>query len=180
MNPRIVTRLTSTGAMFGPGGGSTALYCEMSPHSGIRANGLTRRSTAFRTSPPTLSKSVGLGSPTGRLFNSTRRFVVVDTLGSSRTDCPPRPGALQPPDCSAIVRDMTATARLAEFVHTTSLRDCPDAVLAQTRRATLDTLGVVLAGASEPVARAVRAVASADGSVPLCTVFGTRLRVSTA
>ena len=75
---------------------------------------------------------------------------------------------------------MTATARLAEFVHTTSLRDCPDAVLAQTRRATLDTLGVMLAGASEPVARAVRAVASADGSVPLCTVFGTRLRVSTA
>ena len=75
---------------------------------------------------------------------------------------------------------MTATARLADFVVRTSLRDCPDAVLAQTRRATLDTLGVMLAGAAEPVARAVRAVARADGSVPLCTVFGTTLRASTA
>jgi 2-methylcitrate dehydratase PrpD len=74
---------------------------------------------------------------------------------------------------------MTATAHLAEFVMTSALRDCPDAVLAQTRRATLDTLGVMLAGAAEPVARAVRAVARADGSVPLCTVFGTTLRAST-
>jgi len=73
---------------------------------------------------------------------------------------------------------MTATARLAEFVHTTSPRDCPEAVLAQTRRAVLDTVGVMLAGATEPVARAVRAVARADGSVPLCTVIGTRLRTS--
>jgi 2-methylcitrate dehydratase PrpD len=75
---------------------------------------------------------------------------------------------------------MSGTARLAEFVTTTSLRDCPDAVLAQTRRATLDTIGVMLAGAGEPVARAVRAVARADGSVPLCTVLGTTLRASTA
>jgi 2-methylcitrate dehydratase PrpD len=75
---------------------------------------------------------------------------------------------------------MTATARLADFALTTSLRDCPDAVLAQARRAALDTVGVMLAGAAEPVARAVRAVASADGSVPLCTLFGTRMRASTA
>ena len=75
---------------------------------------------------------------------------------------------------------MTATARLAEFITRTTLRDCPEAVLAQTRRAALDTLGVMLAGAAEPVARAVRAVARADGSVPLCTVFGTSLRASTA
>jgi 2-methylcitrate dehydratase PrpD len=73
---------------------------------------------------------------------------------------------------------MTATARLAEFVQTTAPRDCPEAALAQTRRAVLDTLGVMLAGATEPVARAVRAVARADGSVPLCTVIGTRLRAS--
>jgi 2-methylcitrate dehydratase PrpD len=75
---------------------------------------------------------------------------------------------------------MTATERLADFVVTASLGDAPDAVLAQTRRATLDTLGVMLAGAAEPVACAVRAVARADGSVPLCTVFGTTLRASTA
>jgi 2-methylcitrate dehydratase PrpD len=75
---------------------------------------------------------------------------------------------------------MTGTARLAEFVTTTSLRACPEAVIAQARRAALDTIGVMLAGAAEPVARAVRAVARADGSVPLCTVFGTALRASTA
>ncbi|HEX3178182.1 MAG TPA: MmgE/PrpD family protein [Methylomirabilota bacterium] len=75
---------------------------------------------------------------------------------------------------------MTATAQLAEFIVRTSLRDCPDAVVAQTRRAALDTLGVMLAGADEPVARAVRAVARADGSVPLCTVVGTTLRASAA
>jgi 2-methylcitrate dehydratase PrpD len=73
---------------------------------------------------------------------------------------------------------MTATTRLAEFVVKTSLRDCPDAVLAQTRRAALDTIGVTLAGASEPVAAAVRAVARAEGGLPLCTVVGTALRTS--
>ena len=75
---------------------------------------------------------------------------------------------------------MTVTARLAEFITRTTLRDCPDDVLRETRRAALDTIGVMLAGAAEPVARAVRAVARADGSVPLCTVFGTSLRTSTA
>ena len=75
---------------------------------------------------------------------------------------------------------MSVTARLAEFVVKATLRECPDAAIAQVRRAALDTLGVMLAGAAEPVARAVRAVARADGSVPLCTVFGTALRASTA
>ena len=74
----------------------------------------------------------------------------------------------------------TATARLADFIARTSLGDCPDAAIAQTRRAALDTIGVMLAGAAEPVARAVRAVVRADGSVPLCTIVGTSLRASTA
>ena len=73
---------------------------------------------------------------------------------------------------------MTATARLAEFVVKTTLRDCPDAALAQVRRATLDSLGVTLAGATEPAAALVRAVARAEGGVALCTVLGTGLRTS--
>jgi 2-methylcitrate dehydratase PrpD len=73
---------------------------------------------------------------------------------------------------------MTATARLAEFVVKTSLHDCPDAALAQVRRAALDTLGVMLAGAAEPVATSVRAVARAEGGTPLCTVIGTSLRTA--
>src|SRR6266403_939531 len=93
-------------------------------------------------------------------------------------DCrsPARP--LQPPGPSAIVPAMTATTRLAEFVVKTSLRDCSDAVLAQTRRAALDTIGVMLAGAAEPVAAGVRAVARAEGGTPLCTVLGTSLRTA--
>src|SRR5262249_22683465 len=85
---------------------------------------------------------------------------------------------LQPRGRSAIVRAMTATTRLAEFVVKTSLRDCPDAVLVQTRRATLDSIGVMLAGAAEPVAQSVRALARAEGGVALCTVLGTSLRTA--
>ncbi|HEU5322890.1 MAG TPA: MmgE/PrpD family protein, partial [Methylomirabilota bacterium] len=73
---------------------------------------------------------------------------------------------------------MTATHRLAEFVVKTALADCPEAAVARVRRATLDTLGVMLAGAGEPVARAVRAVARLEGGTPLCTVAGTALRTS--
>ena len=73
---------------------------------------------------------------------------------------------------------MTATARLAEFVVTTTLRDCPEAAIVQVRRAALDTVGVTLAGAAEPVAASVRAVARAEGGIPLCTVLGTSLRTS--
>src|SRR5689334_6758448 len=71
---------------------------------------------------------------------------------------------------------MTATARLAEFVVKTSLRDCPEAAIVQVRRAALDTLGVMLAGAAEPVAAAVRSVARVEGGTPLCTVVGTSMR----
>src|SRR2546422_1089420 len=56
MKPRMSARLTRSGDGFGPGGGSAALYCEIRPQSGMRANGLMSRRTAARTSPPTLSK----------------------------------------------------------------------------------------------------------------------------
>lgn len=73
---------------------------------------------------------------------------------------------------------MTATARIAEFAVKTALDDCPADALPLVRRATLDTIGVMLAGASEPVARIVRRAARAEGGIPLCTVVGTRLRTS--
>jgi 2-methylcitrate dehydratase PrpD len=73
---------------------------------------------------------------------------------------------------------MHATARLAEFVVKTALGDCPDAAVVQVRRAALDTLGVMLAGAAEPAAASVRAVARAEGGTPLCTVLGTALRTA--
>jgi 2-methylcitrate dehydratase PrpD len=73
---------------------------------------------------------------------------------------------------------MTATARLAEFVVKTTLRECPERAITQVRRAALDTLGVMLAGAAEPAAASVRAVVRAEGSTPLCTVVGTSLRTA--
>jgi 2-methylcitrate dehydratase PrpD len=72
----------------------------------------------------------------------------------------------------------TATDRLAEFVTTATLADAPDAARAQVRRAALDTLGVMLAGAAEPVAVITRAVARLEGGTPLCTVVGSALRTS--
>jgi 2-methylcitrate dehydratase PrpD len=73
---------------------------------------------------------------------------------------------------------MTAIDRLAEFAIKTRLDDCPREGLEQVRRAALDSLGVMLAGASEPVARIVREVARVEGGAPLCTVAGTSLRTS--
>ncbi|MEX2146323.1 MAG: MmgE/PrpD family protein [Candidatus Rokuibacteriota bacterium] len=73
---------------------------------------------------------------------------------------------------------MTATTHLAEFALKLTLTDVPDAVLAQVRRAALDSIGCMLAGATEPVAAITRAVARAEGGAPLCTVLGTALRTA--
>ena len=73
---------------------------------------------------------------------------------------------------------MSAAARLAEFVVKTTLEDCPPEALARVRRAALDTLGVMLAGADEPVARIVRRVVRAEGGIALATVVGTTLKTS--
>jgi 2-methylcitrate dehydratase PrpD len=73
---------------------------------------------------------------------------------------------------------MTAATRLAEFIVKSTLEDCPDAALAEVRRATLDSVGVTLAGAGEPAAAIVRQVVRAEGGLPLCTVLGTRVRTS--
>ena len=73
---------------------------------------------------------------------------------------------------------MTASTRLAEFTAATRLADCPPAAVAAVRRAALDTIGVTLAGASEPVAALVRQLVRAEGTTALCTVLGTRLRTS--
>src|SRR5437762_10198591 len=114
------------------------------------------------------SPSAGLG----------RGASAISKWGDLRPDSRPRPVALQPPGASAIVRAMSATARLAEFVVKTTPRECPDAAVTQVRRAALDTLGVMLAGAGEPAATAVRRVVSAESGTPLCTVVGTSLRAA--
>ncbi|PYO01360.1 MAG: MmgE/PrpD family protein [Candidatus Rokuibacteriota bacterium] len=73
---------------------------------------------------------------------------------------------------------MSAIARIAEFVVKTRLDDCPREAIACVRRAALDSIGVMLAGSTEPVARIVREIARAEGGTPLCTVVGSSLRTS--
>lgn len=75
---------------------------------------------------------------------------------------------------------MTATAKLSDFIVSTKVSDLPDAAIAAVRRAAVDTVGVMLAGATEPAARIVQRVVEAEGGVPLCTVLGTRLRTHAA
>ena len=73
---------------------------------------------------------------------------------------------------------MSAAARLAEFVVKTSLEECPSEAVVRVRRAALDTLGVMLAGAAEPVAGIVRKVVRAEGGIALATVVGTTLKTA--
>src|SRR5262249_38027828 len=56
MNPRRSRRLRSTENMSGPGIGLVALYCAMSPHTGMRAKSLSSGHTVCCTAPPTFSK----------------------------------------------------------------------------------------------------------------------------
>jgi 2-methylcitrate dehydratase PrpD len=71
---------------------------------------------------------------------------------------------------------VSATSAVAEFVATHRWEACPPAAVTAARRAILDTLGVMLAGAAEPAARLVQAVAQREGGAPLCTVAGAGFR----
>ena len=69
---------------------------------------------------------------------------------------------------------MTAAARLGAFVVSAQV---PAEARARAAVAFLDTVGVTLAGASEPAGRIVQAVVAAEGG-DACGVFGTPVRAS--
>lgn len=71
---------------------------------------------------------------------------------------------------------MRATSQIAEFVVKSRWDEVPAAAVDAARRAILDCLGVMLAGATEPAARIVQRVAEAEGGAPLATVVGTGRR----
>jgi 2-methylcitrate dehydratase PrpD len=71
---------------------------------------------------------------------------------------------------------MKATSTIAAFVSGSRWEQCPTPAVEGARRAILDCLGVMLAGAAEPAARIVQRVARAEGGGPLCTVVGAGLR----
>ena len=67
-----------------------------------------------------------------------------------------------------------ATARLGDFVSDAAP---PAGARARAAIAVLDTVGVTLAGASEPAGLIVRQVVAAEGG-DACSVFGTPVRAS--
>jgi 2-methylcitrate dehydratase PrpD len=71
---------------------------------------------------------------------------------------------------------MRVTSILAEFLVKNQWTDVPPAAVDAARRAITDCLGVMLAGAPEPAARIVQAVAAAEGGAPLATIAGTGRR----
>lgn len=73
---------------------------------------------------------------------------------------------------------MSATERMAEFIVHTRLEDIPDPVVASAKRAILDTVGVAVAGASEPVGRKITQYVQEMGAAPEATVLGTGVRTS--
>src|SRR5438034_7111137 len=71
---------------------------------------------------------------------------------------------------------MRATSVIAEFIVKSRWEDCPVAAVDAARRAILDCVGVMLAGAAEPAARIVQQIAESEGGAPLATIVGTRRR----
>ncbi len=67
---------------------------------------------------------------------------------------------------------MEITRSIAEFVVRTSYADLPTETVTQTKRAVLDTLGVMIAGSTEPCARIAADVVRADEGRAVATVVG--------
>ena len=89
--------------------------------------------------------------------------------------CHPRPSvASRPVDRCFVVTpsDQPVTRLLAAFAARAQYADLPAAAVVDTRRAVLDWLGSVMAGASEPPARMTQRVVSGLGRSDEASVFG--------
>ncbi len=73
---------------------------------------------------------------------------------------------------------MGLTRDVAEWIARTSIDDAPAAVVDAAKSAIIDTVAVILAGASEPVTRIVAAAVAEDGASPVADRLGARLRTS--
>jgi 2-methylcitrate dehydratase PrpD len=73
---------------------------------------------------------------------------------------------------------MKVTERLAQFVVTTRLADIPAHVIAAAKTAILDTVGVTLAGVSEPIGQMITDFVHNMACGPQATVLGSNLQTS--
>jgi 2-methylcitrate dehydratase PrpD len=77
-------------------------------------------------------------------------------------------------------RRMSTADGIAAWVTALRYDDLPATVVEVTKRAYLDTIGVILAGADEPVTRAVHAFLADEGARPAASQLGTRFKTSMA
>ena len=75
---------------------------------------------------------------------------------------------------------MSATARIAEWVHDVSLDAIPPEAIALAKAGTLDCLGVALAGSRTSQAEIVRRLAETLGGAPQAGILGTGVRSNVA
>ena len=73
---------------------------------------------------------------------------------------------------------MSVTERMAEFIVETKWADFPALVIERAKKAVVDTVGVTLAGASEPVGRIVADFAQKMGGAPEATIIGVNARAA--
>jgi 2-methylcitrate dehydratase PrpD len=73
---------------------------------------------------------------------------------------------------------MGVTREIAAWVERFSIEDTAPDVKTAAREALLDTIGVILAGAPEPVTRIVASVVAAEGARPVADQLGATLRTS--
>ena len=73
---------------------------------------------------------------------------------------------------------MSVTERMAEFIVETKWADFPALVIERAKKAVVDTVGVTLAGASEPVGHIVADFAQKMGGAPEATIIGVNARAA--
>ena len=73
---------------------------------------------------------------------------------------------------------MSVTERMAEFIVETKWSDFPVLVIERAKKAVVDTVGVTLAGAGEPVGRIVTDFARRLGGAPEATIIGVGARAA--
>ncbi|MCE2452605.1 MAG: MmgE/PrpD family protein, partial [Nitrospinae bacterium] len=73
---------------------------------------------------------------------------------------------------------MGVTERMAEFIVETKWADFPALAIERAKKAAVDTVGVTLAGASEPVGRIVADFARKMGGAPEASIIGLGARAA--
>jgi 2-methylcitrate dehydratase PrpD len=73
---------------------------------------------------------------------------------------------------------MGATTEIGAWIAGASLDAMPDEVVERARAGVIDTIGVILAGANEPVSRIAAGLVAEDGGAPVASQLGTALRTT--